>query len=110
MEIMPHLPSVLKDSVRKTAVDLKVPVHENVQNYTKHLKDYEEHLFNFSLSNQPITWQLLQCIEGCGPGQDNSKLNVRMEKKGHLSNFERGMVVCAGVFHNLLSYWDSKHL
>jgi len=40
------------------------------------------------LSNQPITWK-------CGPGQNNllnSKLNVRMEKKGDLSNFERGMV------------------
>jgi len=44
------------------------------------------------LSNQPITWQLFQCI----PGQDNllnSKLNVRVGKKGDLSNFERGMVV-----------------
>jgi len=44
------------------------------------------------LSNQPITWQLLQCIYGCGPGQDNllnSKLNVRMGKKDNLSNFER---------------------
>jgi len=32
--------------------------------YTHH-KDYKEHLFNFSLmqlSNQPIKWQLLQCI------------------------------------------------
>jgi len=30
-----------------------------------HLKDYLEHLFNFSLmqlSYQPITWQLLRCI------------------------------------------------
>jgi len=36
----------------------------------------------------------------------NSKLNVRMGKKGDLSNFERGMVVGARVFHNLLSYWD----
>jgi len=30
-----------------------------------HQKDYSEHLFNFSLmqlSNQPITWQLPQCI------------------------------------------------
>jgi len=33
---------------------------------------------------------------GCDPGQDNSKLNVRMgKKKGDLSNFERGMVVGA---------------
>jgi len=50
------------------------------------------------LSNQPITWQLLQCIYGCGPGKDNllnSKLNVRIRKKGDLSNFERGMVVGA---------------
>jgi len=34
----------------------------------------------------------------CGPGQDNllnSKLNVRMGKKGDLSNFERGMVFVA---------------
>ncbi|KAG1924892.1 hypothetical protein F2P79_025881 [Pimephales promelas] len=34
--------------------------------------------------------------KGCGPGQDNllnSKLNVRMGKKGDLNNFERGMVV-----------------
>jgi len=48
------------------------------------------------LSNQPITWQLLQCLD-----QDpkcnllNSKLNVRMGKKGDLSNFERGVVVVA---------------
>jgi len=51
------------------------------------------------LCNQPITMH--------GPGQDNllnSKLNVRMGKKGDLSNFKRGMVVT--VFHNLLSYWD----
>jgi len=50
------------------------------------------------LSNQPIIWQLLQCIYGCGPDQDNllnSKLNVRMGKKGDLSNFESGMVVGA---------------
>jgi len=35
---------------------------------------------------------------GCGPGQDNllnSKLNVRLRKKGDLSNFECGMVVSA---------------
>jgi len=35
-------------------------------------------------------------IYGCGPGQDNllnSKLNVRMGKKGDLSNFERGTFV-----------------
>jgi len=50
------------------------------------------------LSSQPITKQLLQCIYGCGPGQDNllnSKLNVRMGKKGDSSNFEHGMVVGA---------------
>jgi len=50
------------------------------------------------ISNQPITWQLLECIKECGPGQDyllNSKLNVRMGKKGDLSNFESGMVVGA---------------
>jgi len=35
---------------------------------------------------------------GCGPGQDNllnSKLNVRMGKKGDLSKFECGIVVGA---------------
>jgi len=35
---------------------------------------------------------------GCGLGQDNllnSKLNVRMRKKGDLSNLDRGMVVGA---------------
>jgi len=39
-----------------------------------------------------VNRQLLQCISGCGPGQDNllnSKLNVRMGKH------ERGMVVGA---------------
>ncbi|KAG1952531.1 hypothetical protein F2P79_010394 [Pimephales promelas] len=44
-----------------------------------------------------LCWQHL-VTEGCGPGQDNllnSKLNVRMGKKGDLSNFERGMVVGA---------------
>jgi len=35
----------------------------------------------------------------------NSKLNVRMGKKGDLSNFEHGMVVGARS-NNLLSYWD----
>jgi len=29
-----------------------------------------------------------------------------MGKKGDLSYFERGMLVGARVFHNLLNYWD----
>jgi len=38
-----------------------------------------------AISNQTMTRQLLQRIYGCGPGQDNlqnSKLNVRIGKKG----------------------------
>jgi len=41
------------------------------------------------LSNQSIPWQLLQCV------WSNSKRNVRMWKKGDLSNFECDMVVGA---------------
>jgi len=72
--------------------------HSDTRKYN-HLTDYYQ--FNFSLmqlSNQLITWQLLKCIKGCGLGQDNllnSKLNVRMGKKGDLSNFECDMVVGA---------------
>jgi len=46
-------------------------------------------LTEMQLCNHPITWQLLQCILGFGPGQDNllnSKLNVTIGKKG---DFER---------------------
>jgi len=39
----------------------------------------------------------------------NSKLNVRMGKKGDLNYFEHRLLVPDGlvwVFHNLLNYWD----
>jgi len=50
-------------------------------------------------------------FRGCGSGQDNllnSKLNVRMGNKGHLSNFERVMVV--GARRTSLSISQSAQL